>query len=64
MLIAVAAEARDNPSRGLVITGNRASVPQGLDRKTIFVADWSGEALAIGANEIGPGLTRFEKISN
>lgn len=64
VLIAVAAEARDNPSRGLVITGNRASVPQGLDRKTIFVADWSGEPLAIGPNDVGPGLTRFEKISN
>ena len=61
-LIAVAAEARDNPSRGLVIEGNRASVPQGTGRKTIFVADWSGEALAIGPNELGPGLTRFEKI--
>ena len=62
-LIAVAAEARDNPSRGLIIEGNRASVPQGTGRKTIFVADWSGEALAIGPNELGPGLTRFEKIS-
>jgi hypothetical protein len=61
-LIAVAAEARDKPSRGLVIDGNRASVPQGTGRKTIFVADWSGEALAIGPNELGPGLTRFEKI--
>jgi len=63
-LIAIAAEARDNPSRGLVIEGNRASVPQDTGRKTIFVADWSGEPLAIGANEIGPGLTRFEKISD
>ena len=62
-LIAVAAEARDNPSRGLVIEGNRASVPQGTGRKTIFVADWSGEPLAIGPNELGPGLTRFEKIA-
>ena len=61
-LIAIAAEARDNPSRGLVIEGNRASVPQGTGRKTLFVADWSGEALAIGPNELGPGLTRFEKI--
>lgn len=59
--IAVAAEGRDNPSRGLAITGNRASVPQGIGRQSVFVADWSGEPLAIGANEIGPGLTRFEK---
>jgi hypothetical protein len=60
-LIAVAAEERKNPSRGLVIQGNRASLPAGLDRKSVFVADWSGEALAIGANELGAGLQRFEK---
>lgn len=63
-LIAVAAEERKNPSRGLVIQGNRASLPAGMDRKSVFVADWSGEALAIGANELGAGLTRFEKRSN
>ncbi|GAO79932.1 hypothetical protein SC1_03255 [Sphingopyxis sp. C-1] len=60
-LIAVAAEARDNPSRGLVIEGNRASIPQGIGRNSVFVADWSGEPLAIGPNELGPGLKRFEK---
>jgi hypothetical protein len=60
-LIAVAAEERKNPSRGLVIVGNRASLPAGIGRTSVFVADWSGEALAIGANELGAGLTRFEK---
>ena len=60
-LIAVAAEKRKNPSRGLVIVGNRASLPAGIGRTSVFVADWSGEALAIGANELGAGLTRFEK---
>ncbi|WP_439568857.1 right-handed parallel beta-helix repeat-containing protein [Sphingopyxis sp.] len=60
-LIAVAAEERKNPSRGLSIVGNRASLPAGIDRKSVFVADWSGEALAIGANELGAGLMRFEK---
>lgn len=60
-LIAVAAEERKNPSRGLVVEGNRASLPAGIGRKSVFVADWSGEALAIGANELGAGLTRFEK---
>ncbi|MGH6649953.1 MAG: right-handed parallel beta-helix repeat-containing protein [Sphingopyxis sp.] len=60
-LIAVAAEERKNPSRGLVIEGNRATLPAGMDRKSVFVADWSGEALAIGANELGAGLVRFEK---
>ena len=60
-IIAVAAEARDNSSRGLVIENNRASIPQGIGRQSVFVADWSGEPLAIGANEIGAGLKRFEK---
>lgn len=60
-LIAVAAEERKNPSRGLSIVGNRASLPAGLDRRSVFVADWSGEPLAIGANELGAGLVRFEK---
>ena len=60
----VAAEERKNPSRGLVIEGNRATLPAGMDRKSVFVADWSGEALAIGQNELGAGLTRFEKRSN
>ena len=59
--IAVAAEERKNPSRGLVIEGNRASLPAGIDRQSVFVADWSGEPLAIGANELGAGLTKFEK---
>lgn len=63
-LIAVAAEERKNPSRGLVIEGNRATLPAGMDRKSVFVADWSGESLAIGQNQLGAGLTRFEKRSN
>lgn len=60
-LIAVAAEERKNPSRGLAIAGNRASLPSDMGRKSVFVADWSGEALAIGTNELGPGLVRFER---
>ncbi|WP_052072126.1 right-handed parallel beta-helix repeat-containing protein [Sphingopyxis sp. MWB1] len=59
--IAVGAEDIENPSRGLIIKANRASLPQDIGRKSVFVADWTGEALAIGDNELGPGLTRFEK---
>lgn len=60
-LITVAPEGRKNPSAGLVITGNRASLPDGSGRRSAFVADWSGEPLAIGPNELGPGLVRFER---
>lgn len=60
-IIAVAAEGASNSSAGLTIAGNRATLPEGLGRKSAFVADWSGEALKIGDNELGPGLVRFEK---
>lgn len=60
-LITVAPEERKNRSAGLVIEGNRASLPAGINRRSVFVADWSGEPLAIGPNELGPGLTRFER---
>src|SRR3546814_5577847 len=50
-LIAVAAEGADNPSRGLAITGNRASLSPETSWPSVFVADWSGESLAIGAND-------------
>lgn len=58
-LIAVAAEARDNPSAGLSITDNSASIAPGVDRKSTFVVDWSHEPLKLGANRLGPGLTPF-----
>ena len=60
-LITVAPEERKNRSAGLVIEGNRATLPAGMGRKSVFVADWSGEPLAIGTNELGPGLIRFER---
>lgn len=60
-LIAVAAEERKNPSAGLVVQGNRATHPADLGRRTVFVADWSGEELAIGANDLQAGLVRFER---
>lgn len=59
--IAVAAEERKNPSRGLSIADNRARLPEGIGRRSVFVADWSGEPLALGANDLGPGLERFER---
>jgi len=58
--VAVAAEARDHPSRGLVIADNQASIAPGVDRETIFVADWSHEPLKLANNRLGKGLTAFE----
>ena len=59
--IAVGAEDLTNRSAGLVIEGNDARLVPGLDRDTVWVADWTGEPLAIGANTLGAGLKRFER---
>jgi len=59
--IAVAAEHRYHTSQGLLVEGNNARFAPGLDRKSAFVADWSGDAMKLGTNILGPGLVRFEK---
>ena len=59
-LIAIGAEGRVNSSAGLSIAGNNARMVPGVDFPTGFVVNWSGDQLSIGANEIGPGLTRYE----
>ena len=59
--IAVAAEDILHSSAGLAIVGNDARLAPGVDRTTIFVADWSGDRLALGENALGPGLKRFER---
>jgi hypothetical protein len=59
-LIAIAAEARDNPSAGLRIEANTASLAPGAPLNPVFVADWSREKLAIGANKLGAGIRPFE----
>ncbi len=58
--IAVAAEARNHPSAGLVIADNDASIAPGAGRSSFFVADWSHEPLKIGVNRLGSGLAKFE----
>jgi hypothetical protein len=59
--IAVAAEGKWHPSDGLVIEGNDARFVPGLSRRSVFVADWSGDPLRIGENALGTGLVKFEK---
>lgn len=60
-MITVAAEARENPSRGLLIAGNTASLAPGVSWSTVFVADWSHEPLAIGQNQLGKGIATFQQ---
>ncbi len=59
--IAVAAEGKSHSSAGLAILGNDARLAPGVERDTTFVADWSGDSLALGENALGPGLRRFER---
>lgn len=58
--IAVAAESRDFSSAGLTVADNNARFAPGLDRNSVFVADWSGEVSDIEGNRLGPNLARYE----
>jgi 5-methyltetrahydrofolate--homocysteine methyltransferase len=59
-LIMIAAEGVWHPSK-LSVTGNDVSVAPGVDRKTSFVADATGDAIRIENNRIGPQITRYER---
>lgn len=59
--VAVGAEDRLHSSAGLAIRGNNARIVPGIRRQTVFVADWSGEALRLSDNSLGTGLTAFER---
>lgn len=59
--IAVGAEEREHSSAGLMVAGNDARLAPGVDRNTVFVADWSGEVSGVGDNALGRGLKAFEE---
>lgn len=59
--IAVGAEQRYNTSDGLVIAGNDARFAPGVEWGSTFVADWSGDRLAIGENTLGDGIKRSDR---
>lgn len=59
--IAVAPEGRSHDSSGLQVMGNDARLAPGVNRNTVFVADWSGEMRALGENTLGRGLTPYER---
>ncbi len=59
--ITVAPEGRTQSSVGLSISANEASIAPGVDRETVFLADWSGDRIALGANRLGRGLKPFER---
>jgi hypothetical protein len=59
--IAIAAEGKEHSSNGLTIEGNDARFAPGVSWDSAFVADWSGDKLALGSNALGQGLRRFER---
>jgi len=59
--ITVAPENHEHSADGLVVSGNDARLAPGVDRNTVFVADWSGDQLRIGENTLGRGLKSFER---
>jgi len=59
--VAVAAEGKAHSSDGLTIAANDARLAPDVERSTVFVADWSGDRLALGDNRLGIGLKRFER---
>ncbi len=59
--IAVSAEAKSHSANGLIIEDNDARFAPGVSRSSAFIADWSGDRLAIGENLLGSGLKRYER---
>ena len=59
--IAVGAETINNPSTGLTISANRASIAPGVQRTSTFVADWTHEAILLTGNQLGAGLKPYDQ---
>lgn len=59
-LIVVAAEQRKFRSGGLVVENNRATLAPGQEKSPAFLANVSGERLALGTNQLGQGIRAYE----
>ena len=59
--IAVAPEAKWHSSADLLVAGNDARFATGVDRRSTFVGDWSGDMNGIGDNTLGRNLAPFAR---
>jgi hypothetical protein len=59
--IALGAEANLHPSDGLVVRNNEARFVPGLQRSSVFLADWSGSRIAMSNNSLAGGLIDYER---
>lgn len=60
-LIALGGEGREHDSSRLVVSDNDASVAPGFERRTVFLADWSGAPLTLRANRLHRQIALSER---
>lgn len=59
--IAIAAEGKVNSSNGLIVTNNDASIAPGIQRNSVFLANWSRDTIALQSNRLGSQLKPYEE---
>lgn len=59
--IALGAETVLHSSDGLAVRNNEARFVPGLQRSSVFLADWSGSRVAMSGNTLASGLTDYER---
>ncbi len=59
--IALGAETVLHSSDGLAVTGNEARFVPGLQRSSVFLADWTGSRVDMSGNTLASGLTDYER---
>jgi hypothetical protein len=62
-IIAVAAEARSNPSGGLRVIDNQAHQVAGIDWPSALVADWSISPILVEHNRTGARIDRYRAVT-
>ena len=59
-VITIAAEGKEHSSNGLLIVGNVVRMAPGA-LPTVFVADWAGDQLVIGQNQMDAGVALYQR---
>ncbi|MFT3966251.1 MAG: right-handed parallel beta-helix repeat-containing protein [Sphingobium sp.] len=59
--IALGAEGKENSSNGLSISGNGARFVPGVKRSSALLADWSGDHVSLGNNDIVAGIKPLDR---
>lgn len=59
--IALAGEGDENGPSRLNVVNNQASLVPGLQRRTVFLADWSGSPVRLEGNRLGDQITPTER---